>query len=75
MPAMMSDPSHEDIPCRGEATTPNPQGEEEGRCERCGLSGAIEIAGRRFCLACYSDCGSCCLEFGADDLWALRNDI
>ncbi|MCX7817937.1 MAG: hypothetical protein N2652_01805 [Kiritimatiellae bacterium] len=44
-------------------------------CERCGGSGAVEIGGCRFCLACYSACSSCCLEFGGDDLWALRSDL
>lgn len=44
-------------------------------CERCGRPGAIEIAGRRICLACYDICGSCCLEFGDDDLWRQRDDL
>ncbi len=43
-------------------------------CERCGRPGAIEIAGRHICLACYDICGSCCLEFGDDDLWRKRSD-
>jgi len=43
-------------------------------CERCGRPGAQEIAGRRLCIACYDICGSCCLEFGDDDLWRQREE-
>lgn len=39
-------------------------------CERCGLPEAeIVIGDRSLCLDCYYLAGSCCLEFGGDDLW------
>lgn len=48
---------------------------EPAICDRCGRPGAIEIAGVRRCLECYDLCASCCLEFGADDLWQERSDL
>ncbi len=41
-------------------------------CEKCGAPDALEVGGRSVCEACYSQAGSCCLEFGADDLWKDR---
>lgn len=38
-------------------------------CERCGKIGAFQFTGRALCEECYSGCGSCCPEFGPDDLW------
>jgi hypothetical protein len=38
-------------------------------CERCGRPDAIDIGGRQLCEECYQVAGSCCLEFGGDDLW------
>jgi hypothetical protein len=43
---------------------------ENDRCESCGRWGAVEIAGRPLCDDCRQGCGSCCPEFGKDDLWA-----
>jgi hypothetical protein len=43
-------------------------------CERCGSLDAVEIAGRHLCDECCSVYGSCCLEFGADDLWS-KDDV
>jgi hypothetical protein len=41
-----------------------------GPCERCGSPEAeVQCGGRSLCLDCYYLAGSCCLEFGADDLW------
>ncbi len=41
-----------------------------GPCERCGSPQAeVQCGGRTLCLDCYYLAGSCCLEFGADDLW------
>jgi hypothetical protein len=38
-------------------------------CERCGKFGAYQFDGKSLCSDCYQGCGSCCPEFGADDLW------
>ncbi len=43
--------------------------DDEARCERCGNPAPYEVGDRRVCEDCYGVCGSCCLEFGADDLW------
>ena len=40
-------------------------------CSRCGNFGAELIYGDlMLCSDCYYISGSCCLEFGADDLWS-----
>jgi hypothetical protein len=39
-------------------------------CDRCGALSPLDFGDRRLCEECYGVCGSCCLEFGADDLWA-----
>ncbi len=41
----------------------------EGRCDRCGAFSPLDPGDRRLCEECYRLCGSCCPEFGADDLW------
>ena len=45
---------------------------ESHSCEKCGGLDGLEVGGRSICEACYSLSGSCCLEFGADDLWKER---
>ena len=40
------------------------------RCDQCGSFGAFDLGDRSLCEECYRHCGSCCLEFGADDLWS-----
>jgi hypothetical protein len=50
-----------------------PKCNENAVCERCGKFGACEVAGQWLCPACYETSGSCCPEFGADDLWAERD--
>ena len=42
-------------------------------CERCGGPDSIEIGGHQLCAECYQIAGSCCLEFGADDLWQEKD--
>ena len=39
------------------------------RCDECGRFGAFDLETRHLCEGCYQECGSCCLEFGKDDLW------
>jgi hypothetical protein len=43
----------------------------ENSCERCGGVHAVKVGTRWLCESCYVEAGSCCLEFGADDLWDL----
>jgi hypothetical protein len=38
-------------------------------CETCGCFGAFRFDGATLCGDCYEKRGSCCPEFGADDLW------
>ena len=38
-------------------------------CDRCGRSGAFVFDGCTLCEDCYEAFGSCCVEFGAEDLW------
>jgi len=38
-------------------------------CETCGASAAVKVGDRWLCENCYVEAGSCCLEFGATDLW------
>ena len=51
-----------------------PSEEEPPRCDRCGsLDAPVALAGRRLCTDCYYLYGSCCMEFGGDDLTAEPN--
>jgi hypothetical protein len=43
----------------------------QGRCERCGAPSGVKVGTRWLCQSCYAEAGSCCLEFGGDDLWKL----
>ena len=43
--------------------------DDEAQCDRCGNPSPYDFGDRRVCDECYAVCGSCCLEFGADDLW------
>ncbi len=38
-------------------------------CDRCGNYGAFEFKDENMCSDCYCEQGSCCMEFGGDDLW------
>ena len=42
-------------------------------CDECGTLGAFTFEGVKLCLRCYSEKGSCCPEFGKDDLWKDRD--
>jgi len=50
-----------------------PQPDEGPVCERCGRFGAVDFAGKKLCADCYEQIGSCCPEFGADDLWEVNS--
>ena len=43
--------------------------DENAVCDRCGNIGAYVIDDRALCPDCYVGSGSCCPEFGKDDLW------
>ena len=57
-----------------ETSDPNtkPRPNEDIVCDRCGRFGAFDFAGTKLCEECYEVVGSCCPEFGADDLWQAR---
>ena len=50
------------------------EGDAGATCERCGNEGAARIGERIICRECYAVYGSCCMEFGADDLWREREE-
>ena len=43
-------------------------------CDVCGRFGAYRLGDRLLCLECYAGSGSCCPEFGKDDLWEFRDE-
>lgn len=43
-------------------------------CDECGAFGAFEFGGVTLCVDCYAGKGSCCPEFGKDDLWTRGVD-
>ena len=44
------------------------------RCEVCGQFGAVRVGDRALCQDCYTGSGSCCPEFGKDDLWTFPEE-
>jgi hypothetical protein len=42
--------------------------DEQVACSLCGRYGAFGIGGQFLCPDCYESCGSCCPEFGREDL-------
>jgi hypothetical protein len=43
-------------------------------CTSCGQFGAYLLEGESLCAECYEKRGSCCAEFGGDDLWRARQE-
>jgi hypothetical protein len=43
-------------------------------CDACGRFGAFHIGQRTLCQDCYHGSGSCCPEFGKDDLWTFDDE-
>jgi hypothetical protein len=39
--------------------------------EQCAQNGAFHFGEQTLCQDCYSGAGSCCPEFGKDDLWSF----
>ncbi len=63
------EPSKDPSGARGAEGDPGPEREQARRCETCGRHDALDLGDRALCEACYEGCGSCCPEFGKDDLW------
>jgi hypothetical protein len=61
---------------REQLTSRNSQAESNETlvCEICGKFDAVRIGDRTLCLDCYHGCGSCCPEFGRDDLRSFPED-
>ncbi len=43
-------------------------------CRRCGAEKAVRFGDQWLCRDCFQQYGSCCLEFGGDDLWEEREE-
>ncbi len=43
-------------------------------CSCCGRPTTLLMGGRPICEECYHNAGSCCMEFGGDDLWQVREE-
>lgn len=50
-----------------------PVADPNAACDRCGAFGAFAFGDVKLCLNCYTEKGSCCPEFGRDDLWSDRH--
>lgn len=48
--------------------------DEDAVCQRCGKFGAYPLGESTLCEECYAGSGSCCPEFGADDLTCRTDD-
>jgi hypothetical protein len=46
--------------------------DENAACDECGKYGAFAVSGRFLCADCFQSAGSCCPEFGKDDLWTKQ---
>lgn len=44
----------------------------ETRCDRCGKLAVVKVKDEQLCEECYQTAGSCCPEFGGDDLWEVE---
>ncbi|MGH7979852.1 MAG: hypothetical protein ACREE6_10790 [Limisphaerales bacterium] len=55
-------------------TDNQPRLDENAECDICGRPGAFHFGDRAVCLECYCGRGSCCPEFGKDDLWSFPDE-
>lgn len=51
------------------STAGSVRADEKAVCDVCGKFGAFHFGDRVLCQECYVGSGSCCPEFGKDDLW------
>jgi hypothetical protein len=63
--------NHEAPAPRCERLAANP----DAVCAECGAAGAVEFGHVALCVSCYAEKGSCCPEFGKDDLWRQRAEF
>jgi hypothetical protein len=68
VPQLTSSDEQQSLDKPSEPLTANP----EAPCSECGALGAYEFEGAKLCVNCYAQKGSCCPEFGKDDLWRQR---
>ncbi len=66
--------SSEPTPTRSSSTGTSIRLNEEAACSFCGRFGAFEIGHQLLCPSCYEGCGSCCPEFGREDLTAIATE-
>jgi hypothetical protein len=76
-PGQLSDSRSTSIPVKQEnsigETSNRPELRENATCDVCGRFGAYQFGNRSLCLDCYTGSGSCCPEFGKDDLWTTQD--
>ncbi|HBA82530.1 MAG TPA: hypothetical protein DCZ95_00405 [Verrucomicrobia bacterium] len=48
--------------------------QKDRSCERCGKKDGFHFGEHWLCGECFSLYGSCCLEFGGDDLWVFPEE-
>jgi hypothetical protein len=60
-------------PVQESKTTPTLN--ENVACDVCGRVGAYHFGERLLCQGCYAGSGSCCPEFGKDDLWVTSGGV
>lgn len=48
--------------------------DENAVCDACGAFRAFHFGDQTLCQNCYEGCGSCCPEFGENDLWSSREN-
>lgn len=51
-----------------------PHLDENLTCDVCGRFGSYRFGERALCQECYTGSGSCCPEFGKDDLWEFQDE-
>ena len=59
---------------RQDAIEESPAATESHACARCGRTAEHYLGGMWVCEECRQIRGSCCLEFGGDDLWQEREE-
>jgi hypothetical protein len=59
---------------KNEPSGANVRFNEHAACSFCGRYGAFDLGHQLLCPTCYEGCGSCCPEFGREDLQAMATD-
>lgn len=58
----------------GQNVRRNVEGGSAVECSICGRPTTLLIGGQPTCEQCYENAGSCCLEFGGEDLWQRQEE-